>query len=288
MARNEFLVVGFKDEAPLARRVAAALKTKAKFVAAEKYRAGELNLLGPSAVPRRVVVAANVREPAESLFRVLSLAHGLRQVGAKRVVLLAPWIAYGRQDRATHPGEEPLGLLVGNLLGSMFDRIVTLDAHSPAFMAAFKGRLANVMPWASFKMPGIDLVVAPDRGATERASLAADALGVPFMVIEKKRLVGARHAAPVQSKLPGGAKVKGARVLLVDDMSDSGGTLKAAARVLKEAGAASVVAVVSQAFDLCRLNSSLAPEIAAVECLSDHASGILADDALRELVRATA
>ena len=280
MARNDLLVVGFKDEASLVRRCAAELKARMKIIATDRYRAGELNLVGPSEAPKQVLVAANVREPAESLLRVLSLAHELRHVGAKRVVLLAPWIAYGRQDRATRPGEEPIGLMVGKLLASMFDRIVTLDAHSPAFIESFNGKLVNVLSWATLKASGVDLVAAPDHGAMERASLAADALGVPFIVIEK-----IRNGKRVVSKIQAGTFIKGARVLIVDDMADSGGTLKAAARALKKSGAWPLKAVVTHAFDLKRLKRQLQPEIKKVEAVFDHASGEIDPVALDYLVR---
>lgn len=265
MARNKPSVVGFKDEAPLVKRVAKLLDVKPSFVRQGKYRAGEMKLVGPAKPAREAVVAACVTESPESLLRVLSLAHELRHAGAKHLTLLAPWIAYGRQDRATHPGEEPMGLMVGKLLSSMFDRIVTLDAHSPAFVESFKGRLVNVLPWMALQAGGVDLVAAPDHGAIERASLAADALGVPFIVVEKKR-----SGKKTTAKLQPGTRVKGAHILMVDDMADSGGTLKAAARALKKAGASRVEAVVSHAFDASVLRKALALETESVKAYYDH------------------
>jgi len=279
MAPNKLSVVGFRDEAPLVRRAAKLLGAKPSFVRQGRYRAGEMKLVGPAKPAREAVVAACVGESPESLLRVLSLAHELRHAGAGRLTLLAPWIAYGRQDRATHPGEEPMGLMVGKLLSSMFDRIVTLDAHSPAFVGSFKGKLVDVLPWMAMQASGIDLVAAPDHGAIERASLAADALGVPFIVVEKKR-----SGKKTTAKLQPGTRVKGAHILLVDDMADSGGTLKAAARGLKRAGVASVRAVVSHAFSLALLRERLAADVAEVSAHYDHGKAI-SDSALELLTK---
>lgn len=281
MARNKPSVVGFKDEAPLVKRVAKLLDVKPSFVRQGKYRAGEMKLVGPAKPAREAVVAACVTESPESLLRVLSLAHELRHAGAKHLTLLAPWIAYGRQDRATHPGEEPMGLMVGKLLSAMFDRIVTLDAHSPEFIDSFRGKLVNVLPWRSLKASGIDLVAAPDHGAIERASFAADALGVPFIVIEKTRL-----GKKVSVRLPAGVEVEGARILLVDDMADSGGTLLAAAKALKKAGARSAEATVTHVFDPSGLERRLGSAVKKIRSVFDHASCTLDASALRSLTKA--
>ncbi len=273
-------IVGFKDEADLVRAFAKRSKLKPQFVETGRYRAGELNLVGPNKPARKVFVVANVWEKPESLFRILSLAHELRHAGAKLVYLVAPWIAYGRQDRPAKLGDEATGLMLGKLFSAMFDKIVTLDAHSEYFIKSFKGRLVNVSPWGEIDMQEkTDLVVAPDQGATSRASLAADALGVPFIVMEKKRA-----GKKVSSRLPPGIKVKGAHVLMVDDMADSGGTLKAAAVVLKKAGVKRIAATVSHAFDLLALHAYLTPEVDAVDCYFDHKSGLLAEAALEELI----
>jgi len=281
MAPNKKSVVGFEDEAALVRTAARSLKAHAILVKAGKYRAGELKIIGPAKPPRSVSVVANVKENTDSLFRVLLLSHELREAGAKRVELIAPWIAYGRQDRVVHPGEEPAGLMVGRLLSAMFDRIITLDAHSQAFMDSYKGKLVDVIPWQTIKAKNIDLVAAPDHGAAWRASYAADALGVPFVVIEKKR-----EGKIVKSKLPLGTKAKGARVLLVDDIADSGGTLKAAARELKKAGASQITALVTHAFGLSRLQRHLRPEIISIRAVFDHAAGKLEPEAFGMLVKA--
>jgi len=276
------MVVGFKDEAGMVREFAKRFKAAISIVQAGKYRAGEMKLSGPAKSPRHVVVVANVWENPESLFRVLLLSHELRHAGAKKVDLVAPWIAYGRQDRATRPGEEPAGLMVGRLLSAMFDKIVTLDAHSQEFRDGFKGKLTNVIPWKDLESKDeFDLVAAPDEGATSRASYAAESLGVPFIVIEK-----VRHGKNVKSKLPAGTKAKGARILLVDDMADSGSTLKAAAVALKKAGARSIAATVAHAFDLCRLSRITKKDIREIDCFFDHATGTIAGDALKSLADA--
>ncbi|MBI5655114.1 ribose-phosphate pyrophosphokinase [Candidatus Uhrbacteria bacterium] len=273
---KKITVVGFKDEAKLVKDVARLVGGDVYLAETTRYRSGELKVTGLAKPTQHTVVAANIWEDPDVLFRTLLLSHELRSAGTSRLDLIAPWIAYGRQDHATQPGEEAAGIMVGRMLSAMFDRIVTLDAHSQKFIDGFKGKMRNVVPWAELKLAGkFDLVAAPDEGATSRASYAAESLGLPFIVIEKKRIhAGTKNGLPIQkiiSILPAGVKVKGARILLVDDMADTGETLKAAAVELKKAGAKNVTASVSHAFDLGKLKKGLAPQIASVTAFFDHA-----------------
>lgn len=276
---KKITVVGFKDEVKLVKEVARLIGSEACLAETAKYRSGELKVMGLAKPTPLTVVAANIWEDPDVLFCVMLLAHELRYAGAKRLVLIAPWISYGRQDRATHPGEEASGIMVGKLLSAMFDKVVTLDAHSEEFIRGFKGKLVNVLPWENVQVTKKhDLIAAPDAGATSRASYAAESLGLPFIVIEKTRT-----GKNVKAKIPEGVELKGARILLVDDMADSGGTLKAAAVELKKARVKKISVVVTHAFDLKRLKKVLAPQTTSVIAYFDHAKGKLDEAMLRKL-----
>lgn len=281
MARNNLVVIGFKDEAALVRSAARRLRARPVFAVESRFRAGEISVSESAGHAKRIVIVANITEEASSLFRVLLLAAAARTAGATRVELLAPWIAYGRQDRAASSGEAPAGIILANLLSHAFDRIVTLDAHSDAFIRAFRGRLVNALPGPKKGM-NVDLAVAPDHGAKDRAKRMAKLLGVPFAVIDKQREGDAitSHLAIRESL------VQGARVLLVDDIADSGGTLEAAACVLKSAGARSVSALIKHTVDLRALKSRLRPNVSNVMSVFDHKTNTLDPASLGGLVDA--
>ena len=75
------------------------------------------------------IVFASLDHPNDKLLALLFAAEALRRGGAKRLVLVAPYLCYMRQDDAFHPGEAISQMAVGRLLAGAFDRVVTVDAH---------------------------------------------------------------------------------------------------------------------------------------------------------------
>lgn len=284
MDREKVVIIGFQDEAALARDLARRLGFPLITVRTEQYRSGELRLVVPRGDVRRAVVVANVAADPSSLWRLLVLARGLRERGVRRVDLVAPWLAFGRQDRLTRHDEAPAGLVLGNLLVQSFNRLITLDAHSQRFIRSFRGRLVNVLPVLNRRRLGLTgggarLVVAPDHGAVERARRLAATLGCPWIALQKKR--GPRGVAARFASAAAPRRVNGAEVLLIDDMADSGQTLLVAARLLKAAGARKIRAFVTHAFDRASLRKRLAPSVVRLDAAFDHARGRL-DEAERQ------
>lgn len=269
MARNKFTIVGFADEAVFLRASAKVLGVRPIFAKTTTYPAGEMAVIGPAHPEKHAIIVANIKEAPDSLFRVLLLAEALRIAGAKRLDLIAPWIAYGRQDRAAKPGEAPAGIVVARLLSSVFRRIVTLDMHSERFWKAFKSKMFNVLPPIQDMMPLLekyDAVAAPDHGARERAKWMAKGAKLPLIQLEKKR-----SGMHVSTRIVRG-RLDGKRVLIVDDMADSGSTLFEAARVLRQAGAKRVDAFVTHAIDLKTLKRKSHGRLGAIYAGFDHAS----------------
>lgn len=281
--------MGFFDESLLVRAVARCFRVKPLFVQVSRYRAGEIAMVGPRRVGHRVIVVTNITSDPMTLFRSGLLVEALRDHGARRVELLAPWIAYGRQDKAARAGEAPAGRVVGRLLSTIFDRIVTLDAHSHAFIKAFRGKLLNILPLEEIiRSRSVErsstqkdmLIAAPDSGARDRAKRAADALGVPFIVVEKKRVRG----KIVASRLDAREKdIQGAHALLIDDIADSGETLVRAACVLKAAGVASVSARVTHAVNLTQLRRAHHGVLHRIDAVFDHSTGRISGVAIKAL-----
>lgn len=277
------LIVGFEDERHLVERFAEEMSMPFFLAQSSKYRAGEFHLTGPDKAPRDTLVFSSVHENPESLFGILLLNDALRRHGAKRTTLIALWMAYGRQDRPSKPGEAPAGLVVAGLLARAFDKIVTLDAHSKDFIQAFDGKLVNVLfePKEILRAVGssLDIIAAPDHGARFRAERVADHAGLKSLVLKKTRIKG-----KVQTFFTGKTpNLTGARILFVDDMADSGSTLIQAAKILKQAGASSVASFVTHAMDCKQLNKNLKPEISQVVCGFDHKRNVLMDGGLRIL-----
>jgi ribose-phosphate pyrophosphokinase len=240
----------------------------------------------PAVASKEVVLVANIHEDPRYALRVLFAAQALRHEGVNRCVLLAPWIAYGRQDRIGRPGEVPAGLIIGDTLSRLFDRIVTLDAHSPAFVRAFRKKLVNVWPEPDValqkRLGKIDVVVAADEGASARARHAAQALKLPLVVLEKERSSEGVHVTINPKDI---VSIQKKRLLIVDDISDTGGTLITASALLREHGAAHVSALISHVPDLSILRERIGG-VLSVEALHDHATQIVQSCAMQTLIRA--
>lgn len=277
-------IISFREDGAIAMSVARRLRLEPTLARERRYPAGEILIQCHGVAPKHVLVVGNVTEDPASLFRLIALAEGLRAARAAAIGLLAPWIAYGRQDRIGEQGEAPIGLAIGKILAQAYGRIVTLDAHSPAFMKSFRGKLDNVLP-SPVPVQGwrADVVVAPDAGAIARAKQAARSLGVPMIAMTKQR-AGARMV----TKLPDAdeGSFMGKRVLLVDDLADSGGTVLAAARALRERGASFIGVSVTHAVDAHALHAKVRDEISEWRVVFDHATGALENDALERLLAA--
>lgn len=236
-----------------ARRIAARLGLASDEFAVHSFPDGEIRVtVKPAATV--AIVYASLDRPNEKLLALLLASEALRRGGARRLVLVAPYLCYMRQDAAFHPGEAISQLVVGRLLASAFDRVVTVDAHlhrTTDIRDVFPGIEADnlsAMPAIAdaLRATGFDpatIVVGPDSESEVWVRDLAGRLGLPHMAARKTR----HGDRSVDIELPEPQAVAGRPVLLVDDLVSSGGTLVVCARALMAAGAALIDAVVTHA-----------------------------------------
>jgi ribose-phosphate pyrophosphokinase len=173
----------------------------------------------------------------EHLLELLLLADACRRAGAERLTAILPYFGYARQDRRARGGEPVGARLIADLLSARFDRVVTVDLHTPAidgFFALPVEHLTAVPLLAEALRPtlsGKDVLVAPDLGAAKLAQRYAEQLGLPVAYIHKERV----NAERVEARRIIG-EVRGRRPILVDDMISTGGTIVSAAEALLASG----------------------------------------------------
>lgn len=245
------MLLHFDDERRLARRLARAAGMDAALIRRHRFPDDELKVTLPARVPRRVVVLRSLDRPNEKLVELLLSAQTARAMGARHVTLVAPYLAYMRQDRAFAPGEAVSQRHVGALLAALFDRVITVDPHLHRV-----AQLSDVLPGthavALSAAPlvgayvraraGRALLVGPDEESAQWVEAAARIAGSDWLVGRKER-TGDRA---VRISLPA-APVAGRRVVLVDDMASTGRTLAVAARELRRSGARRVDVAVTHA-----------------------------------------
>ena len=236
-----------------AGRLAARLAIPAHEISVHIFPDGELRV---SAWPAPVIsiLYASLDRPNDKLLTLLFAAESLRRNGSSRLVLVAPYLCYMRQDTAFHPGEAVSQKVIGQLISSRFDRVITVDAHLHR-----TARLSDVCPGIETDnlsaMPAIadhlrssafdprTVLVGPDTESCPWVSELGALLDIECTVARKTRL-GDRS---VEIALDDQQALKGRPALLVDDIVSSGGTMASCARVVIAAGAISVDAIITHA-----------------------------------------
>jgi ribose-phosphate pyrophosphokinase len=249
------LLLYFDDEAASAQRIARAMGCPALAITRHRFPDGELKLRLPAQQvlhwPLHVVILRSLDHPNEKLVELLLAAQTARALGAKRLTLIAPYLAYMRQDIAFNPGEAVSQRIVGGFLADLFDAVITVDPHLhrvatlqeavPVPHALALSGAPLLADLIAREQPDA-LLVGPDEESAQWIAQAAARHGFDHAVCHKVRH-GDRH---VEVALPD-FSFAGRAVVLLDDVASSGHTLAQAARGLLEAGAASVSVAVTHA-----------------------------------------
>lgn len=195
-----------------------------------------------------VFIIQSTCNPAnQNLMELFIMIDAARRASANRITAVIPFYGYARQDRKDQPRVPITSKLVANLLVSAgTDRVLTVDLHAQQIQGFFDIPVDHL--YASpvlFKyLKNIDTtnlsLFSPDVGGMKMASAYANMLDVPLGFIAKRRVSAEKVEA---TSLVG--ETQGRDILLIDDMTETAGTLCAAAELLKKNGAKSVMAAVS-------------------------------------------
>ena len=245
------MLLYFDDERDAALRLAEAASLPASRIERHRFPDGELKLRLPTGLPRRVTVYRSLDNPNEKLVELLIVSQTARSLGAMQLDLVAPYLAYMRQDMEFTPGEAVSQRVIGGFLSRLFDAIVTVDPHlhrisrlEEAAPVAHAVVLVGALPLSDYivRQRASPLLVGPDAESEQWVAAAAARHGLDYVVCSKIRS-GDREVAV---DLPP-ARIQGRPAVILDDMASTGHTLAAAARLLRAAGAASVDAAVTHA-----------------------------------------
>ncbi len=218
--------------------------TVTRFPDGETFVRIEENIRG-----RDVFIIQPTSQPAnEHLMELFIMIDAARRASASRITAVIPFFGYARQDRKDQPRVPITAKLCANLLVSAgAQRVLTVDLHAQQLQGFFDIPVDHLYAspvFFEYIRDHFDLgnltVFSPDVGGMKMANAYAEKLDVSLGFVAKKRT----SATDVQaSSLVG--QVEGRDILLVDDMTETAGTLTAAARLLRENGALTVRACVS-------------------------------------------
>ena len=125
------MLLYFDDQEDAARRLAQAAGLTATCAERHRFPDGEIKLRLPPQLPTRVVVYRSLDHPNEKLVELLLLAQTARQLGAQHLTLVAPYMAYMRQDMAFTPGEAISQRIIGQFLSTIVHALSLIHISEP-------------------------------------------------------------------------------------------------------------------------------------------------------------
>ncbi len=210
----------------------------------ESIRGADIFIVQPMCGNPREELSAN-----DALMELLLMIDAAVGASAHRVIAVTPWLGYSRQDKKSAPREPISARMVARMLEAAgVDRVLTMDLHAGQIQGFFQKPVDHMtalfMLTQYFTDLGLDdlVVVAPDAGRVKLNKKFASKIGAELAILDKER--PAQQVAEIGYVI---GDVRGKTALIVDDLIDTAGTLKAAALTVKEAGAAKVYAAATHA-----------------------------------------
>ncbi|MFZ3068739.1 MAG: ribose-phosphate diphosphokinase [Microgenomates group bacterium] len=245
----ESLLFTSSDSSNLAQNIIAAVPSLRQ----GKYRLGHfidgevMFYLDEPVRDKLCFVFGHTGPPADNLLSMFTIVNTLKLNGAKSIISVIPYLGYARSDR-----DKPLQpinsqLFAGFLKQAGASQIICLDLHSELNKKFFTIPLTHLsaLPlmadiYQSLNIPNLT-IATPDLGGSDRAKLFAKAMGIKNIVVIEKYRPSVQSAVPL--KITGNVNNK--NVILVDDMIQTGGTLLAAAKLLRSKGAKNLYVAVT-------------------------------------------
>lgn len=242
------LILALPGAEALAQALSLELGWPAHLVEVHRFPDGESVVRLPVAVAgRRVLLAAHLDRPDARTLPLVFTADAARELGARRVGLVVPYLPYMRQDDRFRPGEAITSRSYAGLLSAAVDFLVTVDPHLHRWASldaiyTIPTRVVAAAPAiAEFLRREVarPLLVGPDSESEQWVADVAGRLGAGHVVMHKVR----QGDRSVQVRLPPGFEHAGRTPVLLDDIISTGHTLAQAAHVLRGTGCPAPVCV---------------------------------------------
>lgn len=189
---------------------------------------------------RKAVVIANLFHPDPQLFSLLSLGHNLKELGAKQICLITPYLPYMRQDKRFRAGESVTSRHFARHLSLAFDHLITVDPHlhryhSLSEIYTLNSRVVSARTEISRFLKALDkklILIGPDEESEQWVRAIGELAGLPFQILRKER----SGDYQVEISSPSLAPYKDHQPVLIDDIISSGRTMLKTLEQLRDAG----------------------------------------------------
>ncbi|MDP3765889.1 MAG: ribose-phosphate diphosphokinase [Nanoarchaeota archaeon] len=260
------LIVSCSHGKHLGYLIARKLKKKHSTLIVDKFPDDELKVRFDSSLKNKIVVLIQsfYRNVSDCIVEVTLAAQTAKELQAKKIILVAPYFPYLRQDKRFHKGEAVSQSIITGLIDKYFDAAYIMDPHlhrksklDDLFRIKTKKLTANPLI-ANYTKKHIKnpVVIGPDEESYKWARNVAEMLNVESRILKKKRY----SAYHVEVKLNKKTDLKNKNAVIVDDIVSTGHTILETAKILKKSG------------------------VKKIYCICVH--GIFANNALNKLKRA--
>jgi len=245
------MILAFPDYLSQAQRLAARLDVPLAEVALHHFPDRESLVRLPPSLPEHVIVCRSLNQPNDKLIELMLCAVTARELGAKRLTLVAPYLSYMRQDIANQPGEAVSQRIVGKLLAELFDDVLTVDPHLHRISSLTQAiPIKNAISLTAADEIGAFLkrqfksaiLVGPDSESEQWVAAIAENIGFDYAIAEKKRLGDKQVDMTLTDR-----DYRNKPVIIIDDMASTGRTIAKAVGLLQAAGSKDIHAVITHA-----------------------------------------
>lgn len=243
------LLLAYPGQEPLATSLQRQLNAERVIFELRNFPDGETYLRIDSDVrDRDVAILCTLHRPDARILPLIFIVRTLRELGAKSVGLVAPYLAYMRQDKRFHSGEAVTSEIFAQIVSRAADWLVTMDPHlhrrrSLGEIYSIPAAVAHAAPLLSdWIRAQVDepLVVGPDAESEQWVRSVAQAVPCPYVVLEKTRRGDRDVSVSAVQEIE---RWRGRTPVLVDDIISSARTMTAAVGQFRAAGFAAPVCV---------------------------------------------
>lgn len=262
MPKKENIIAGFSESRELAASIARRSGSRLTIIDVGNFPDKETNLrFNVDLRGKKVFLVRSLDDPDRKIIEVLFAAQTAKELGAKKVVLIAPYLCYMRQDKRFRPGQAVSSRIIAKLFNMFLDGLITIDPHLHRYKRLneiFKKnpkRLTAIRLIAEFIRKEIKnpFIFGPDFESYQWAKTAACMIGCEVDVLKKHRYGSDTVRIKIKEKLDLGSK----SAVIVDDIISTGHTVIEVIKDLKALGAKKIY------------------------CICTH--GIFAEDSLRKI-----
>ena len=236
------------------------------------------------------VLIVQTAYPDSKIVELLLMQDAVHEAGAKKITVVLPYFGYSRQDKKFEEGEAISSRTVAQHISMHADFVITVDPHKehilkffsvPAYSCSAVSTIAQYL-----KEKNIDFILAPDKGAKDRAKEAATLINCEYDYLEKTRIDGTTVKIT-----PKKLDARGKHVAIIDDIISTGDTMANSIKELKKQGAKTVSIACTHGLFVGgakeKLLSADCDEIISTDTIETEFSKVSAADCIAEILLKT-